>query len=940
LGVLGARAMALTDERRLLERESELAALDQALDGARAGCGRLVVVEAGPGLGKSSLLELAGRRAARLGLRVLRARGFWQERALLFGGVLQLFEGLLHRAPARERSRLLSGAAALARELFESSAAPAAPRGEARAAAIIHGLFWLTANLSEPDAGDRPLAMLVDDAHLLDALSLRFLLYLGSRLGELPVAVAVATRPAAAPDAPAELAALGDRPAAVPRPAPLSAEAVAELVCAELSTPTVAPQFTEAIVEVTGGNPFLVRELVAELCSEGIKPRPEAAARVAALVPDSVLQAVLARLARLRPAAVAIAKALVVLGDGAPLELAGALAQLGPEEAAAAADALATEGILADDAPLRFAHPLIGEAIARDLPSGWRAASELRAARLLAARGEGPERVAAHLLCAAAGGDLWVVEVLERAAELARARGGPQIAAAYLRRAVAEPPAPGDRARLLSALAQAEAAAGMPDAIIHLDQALALINPGAHRAQLLLALGRLLALGGRFHEALAAFERGLSEPQDPRGPLARELKAAIAYTGASGEGSATAMSAVIDELRGVPAGQETALERGVLALAAAQAALVGRPAAEFGALAARALEGGTLVDDVVRDGGLLLTPAAVALLYADELELSLSALDAALERARRYGSVLAQATVSYLRCWPLYFTGQLSDAIADAEQALSARRYGWSVHAGAACAVLAHARIERGELDGARAALDEAESLGLDDAHWARAALLVARARLRLEQHNPAGALDDLRDCGERLQRQGVAGRPIPWRGFAALAALALGDRRQALALAGEEHRRAQQIGAPRIVGIALRIRGLVEGGEQGLASLQAAAEVPQRSPSKLEYARALVDLGALMRRTASPVASREPLRRGLELAQRFGARPLAQRAREELHASGARPRRAALRGVDSLTPSERRVAQLAAAGLTNRQIAQQLFVTTKAVEYHLRNAF
>jgi len=94
------------------------------------------------------------------------------------------------------------------------------------------------------------------------------------------------------------------------------------------------------------------------------------------------------------------------------------------------------------------------------------------------------------------------------------------------------------------------------------------------------------------------------------------------------------------------------------------------------------------------------------------------------------------------------------------------------------------------------------------------------------------------------------------------------------------------------------------------------------------------------MRRTASPVASREPLRRGLELAQRFGARPLAQRAREELHASGARPRRAALRGVDSLTPSERRVAQLAAAGLTNRQIAQQLFVTTKAVEYHLRNAF
>jgi DNA-binding NarL/FixJ family response regulator len=115
---------------------------------------------------------------------------------------------------------------------------------------------------------------------------------------------------------------------------------------------------------------------------------------------------------------------------------------------------------------------------------------------------------------------------------------------------------------------------------------------------------------------------------------------------------------------------------------------------------------------------------------------------------------------------------------------------------------------------------------------------------------------------------------------------------------------------------------------------------VLETSPARLELARALVDLGAEMRRARERSAAREPLRRGQELAVRCGAAPLAARAHDELLGTGARPQRVALRGADALTPSERRVARLAADGLTNREIAQALFVTEKTVEAHLRRAF
>jgi DNA-binding CsgD family transcriptional regulator len=180
----------------------------------------------------------------------------------------------------------------------------------------------------------------------------------------------------------------------------------------------------------------------------------------------------------------------------------------------------------------------------------------------------------------------------------------------------------------------------------------------------------------------------------------------------------------------------------------------------------------------------------------------------------------------------------------------------------------------------------------------------------------------------------------MAWRSQAALALLQLGEHDEARRLVGEELELARTWGAPRALGAALRVAGLVEGGRQGLALLEEAVEVLAASPAKLEHAKALTELGAALRRANRRSEAREQLRRAVELATICGALPLVQRAETELLATGARPRRVSLRGVESLTPSERRVAEMAAEGPTNREIAQALFVTPKTVEVHLSSVY
>ena len=252
--------------------------------------------------------------------------------------------------------------------------------------------------------------------------------------------------------------------------------------------------------------------------------------------------------------------------------------------------------------------------------------------------------------------------------------------------------------------------------------------------------------------------------------------------------------------------------------------------------------------------------------------------------------------------------------------------------------------VEHGRLSDAEALLVET---GVAERHsqshtlcWA-AMLLPARGRLRVAQGRLREGLADLLVCGERYES--IANRSPAlwaWRSEAALALAALDDQDGATELAAEELRLARELDAPRAVGVALRAAGIVAGDADGLHLLEEAVAVLAQSGAVLERARTLIDYGSALRRTRRPTEARLPLREGLELAARCGAEVLAERARNELAATGAHPRRDRLSGPEALTPSERRVARIAAEGRSNPEIAQELFLTRRTVEAHLTSAY
>jgi len=150
----------------------------------------------------------------------------------------------------------------------------------------------------------------------------------------------------------------------------------------------------------------------------------------------------------------------------------------------------------------------------------------------------------------------------------------------------------------------------------------------------------------------------------------------------------------------------------------------------------------------------------------------------------------------------------------------------------------------------------------------------------------------------------------------------------------------ARRADSARASGIALRICGLLAEPQNRIELLEQSVTVLETTPMRLELAYSLTELGAALRRAGARTAAREPLRRALDLAHRCGATPLADQARQEALAAGARPRRPWTTGVHALTPSELRVARLAAQPLSNRDIAQALFITTKTVSDHLSSTY
>ena len=908
----------------LLDRDRELQAVDGLVAEAAEGEARLVLIEGAAGIGKTRLLSEARRRAEAAGMRALTARGSELEREFAFGVVRQLFEPVLGRNG--ERELLLAGAAESAEAVF---AAPVGEDAGDSSFAALHGLYWLAVNLT----AKAPLALVVDDLHWCDRASLRFLAYFSRRLEGLPVLAAASLRPAEPGADPALMAELANDPVATTlRPGPLGEAAVAELVRERLGQ-GADDAFAAACAQASGGNPLILGELLRALESEGVAPDGAQVDVVRRLGPRAASRSVLLRLARLPQDAVAVARAAALLGDGTDLSAVAALAELDEPRAGEATRDLARAEILRPEPPLGFVHPLIREAVLRDLGPGERELGHARAARMLAEREAPPEQVAAHILAMPRRGDPWAVKTLRLAARTALRSGGVDSAVSYLRRALEEPPDAEHRRWVELDLGLAESLTSGPEAAGHLRAAYDATDDPTQRGWIAMVLGQVLLFTGSGPEAGALVAEARAALPEGETDLALRLQALLI----SVDNFGPAGGAVPPEHDFEPG---TSLGADMLAAVEAHARAMRNDGAERCAeLALAALRSGRLIAE---DNGSSPTEATMIALMLAGREEAGTYTKASLAEAHRRGSLFAATAAQIFRGWWLRRSGELADAeemLVRASEGIVAWGFGGVMLFPASA--LAEVRAERGDLAGAWAALalpgfPEGAKLppSAQVSWWVAAKLRVLLAEGRAEE---ALALADL--AGERFGAIVLNPAWLPWRSARAEALHRLDRADEARAAATDELDAARAWGAPTTVGRSLRVLGTVRG-QAGLADLVEAVALLEGTPERLELAKALAALGTAMRLARRPTDAREPLRRALELATVCGAEPLAEHARTELHAAGVRPRREALSGVESLTPSERRVADLAAAGRPNRDVAQELFVTPKTVEVHLSNAY
>jgi DNA-binding CsgD family transcriptional regulator len=913
----------------LLERAEELTALDAAIADAVAGSGRLVLIEGSAGIGKSSLLAEGRSRAADAGMTVVSARGSELERAFSYGVVRQLFEGVLAHAGEEPREKLLEGAAAHAGRLFDPERlADEPPANEDAAFALLHGLYWLTLNLAESG----PLLIAIDDLQWADAASVRWLAYLARRLDGVAVGALATVRPVEEED-PSLTELLADPATTTVRPSALTAPAVAVLVRAGLS-PDADDAFCLACHRTTGGNPLLVNELVRTLAAEGVTPSAASVEAVERVAPDAVARSVKLRLARLPSEAAALAHAVAILGDGADRMCAAAVAGIDQRAVAPAAAVLTRVDLLQGEPPLRFVHPVVRNAVYQTSPPHERAQDHAQAAGVMASVSSPVEHVAAQLLLAPAGSVDNAAEQLREAARRAAADGAPESAARYLRRALEEPVVHGERAELLLELAATESNVGSPAIVERLQEAVALIEDPERRVLAELELGRALYWAGREEEGVRVLEQAIEERRGTDDDLRRRLEGELIANSTRLPSHYAEARQRLNAVK-VAAGDGPGA-RMLLSLQAYHEGARGGNRELAASLAEQALDA---MSDEERAWNY--TGGSYALLFADQLDEGVRLLDGTIADVRRNGAVFNFSSLSMLRASFHYARGALAEAEADARTALDAlpHRNVWfvpHVHAW-----LAQILIERRAVDEAEGLLEKVESTSDDP--FSRTPLVRVQSMLASARGDQRAALDAALELGRTLAAYGhdnpAASYPA-WRSLAALSHQALGEHDAALELAREEAELAQAWGAPRTLGRALRILGLVEGGAEGIDRLREAVALLEASPAQLEHAYALTDLGASLRRGNRRAEARDVLRQALDLAQRLGASLLADRAHEELVASGARPRRLVVSGVDALTPSERRIATMAAEGLSNREIAQALFVTLRTVEMHLSNVF
>ena len=890
--------------RKLYGREPEMALLAAALDSRAGNRTRSLFFEGAAGTGKSALLAWARADARRRGWTVAAGRPSVLEAANDFGVLRQVLAALPPLPDGR----------------------PAAALGQVPADASpveVFGVFErVSAHLLDAATRD-PVLIALDDLQWCDPSSLRWLAYLANRSAGLPIALVLA----GSPEEPGadrflvdELIASGERQALGRLTRPQLRRWAGDLLGAPPDDAFVA-----GCLDATGGNEALLADLLAVLAARAVPPVRESLELLESVGTAAVSRRVMPWIRRGGPEALAVAQAVAVLGDDSSPVLIAQLAGLSLDLASRAIDRLIKLDILADAAPLRYVHSLTRAVVTTEMNAGLRTALRLRASRIVRDRHAEPERAAAHLMAVDMADDPDALPTLRAAGSSALDGGRPGPGLRYLRRALAEPMPDATRAGLLAEIGAVEAGLGAADSGNTLRQALSLAATPSLRVRIAVDLAYADATAGRplgpAAEIIDEASAGL-----PTAEAAFGLFLAYAESGDAGD----FLSRRLPRLRDLAGGDP---RLGALAGLADAWSDVRRGRDRAGCVrrARSALEA---IDRQSPWQLRLRWPAVSTLIEAEEYGEEYGLAETGGRFAHRQGPAGDTALSAYLRGRLAHGRGDLTAARAELETALANP----SAAGAAGVARLAHVLTDLGELDAADRLISGHVPPAPAGRTWAAAALTFARASLQMARNQHRDALKGFAEAGRILAALGIDNPGLlHWRSRAASCHAVLGDRAAATSLAAEEVALARHWGAPRALSTALAAAGMVT--LDADAALEAVT-VLDGTEAESHRAAALVNLGAVQWETGAAGQAHGHLQAGYALARMIGARPTWLRAARYLKHAGGRPDLGRISGVSALTTQERAVAERAAAGATNRQIADEMVLTQRTVEQYLTGAY
>ena len=784
---------------------------------------------------------------------------------------------------------------------------------------LVYGARWVLEDLAQ----EKPLMLVVDDLQWADTGSLEVLDLLVSTIQHLPCLVVYAVR-TGEPVASAEALARVRMSSTVLNPDTLSRDGVLSLLRQHDGEGSLAN--AEHIHEMSGGVPFYVRELL----------------RDGDAVPDLVIGSIAGRLSRLSDTAAVTARAVCVLGGAATVGTVAELSQQKLDIVARDISALVGAHLLTlDGGRLAATHPLIASAVLGQMTPSESADLHCRAVAILVRRGAPRALIAEHLLSTMPGADDDARDRLAEAGQVALKAGDHELAVRYFNRAIAEGEVGAEQIPLFSAAALAHARAGDLDtALMMWEMAADLTDDGNVLATLKAEVGDALVMAGRHQEAAEAFGSYLDGEQG-NCPARQRLVARMVLAGMLHGAHASDLRDQVERVLAQPSSDDTYDDRLALASGSVLLSFAGQDADRARSLARRSVAGGRLLDDEKGEGtGLYL--AAGALTWTSSFQESERLLTQAIERAQARGVSTTLASASSCRGFARVYMGMVTEAVQDFEAALDHRSQGWNAYLPGVLAGLVECRIARGELDLAadhRAELESvAHGAGMTGAYatWALADLAEANG-----EHDQAAAL--YAEVGHLVSGRMDNPAILPWRSGQALALIRLGRAHEAIGLARENSLLAHQFGAPYAVALALRTLAAVDPTGDRMGLLREALDILKGTRALRLEAQIATDLAGMMVLLTPGQGVDEAvrlLRQAESHALHQELHPLADRVHRLLNRLGQDVQPAPAPGVNKLTVSERRVAELAASGMSNREIAQQLFVTVKAVEWHLSNVY